>query len=369
MAAAGALQRVARGWAARRAVREVLEAQRRNGAAAIVQRSLGRYLGAQKIRRRRLAAALTICRAVGIFSVKLSRLRLKRDAVAATTVQSVYRGYRSRETTGARLAELNGAATKVQTLFRSRHQEERVSFILRRAQRRNEATKNEQTLPQTKPTHQHQPLTTTSTDVVTPAVSSEGLGFAASSTKFAEKRTQVNFSSGCGNATGGKRDGGVDHGLPLTSLTKSKLRVAELRQAALEVDKKSPPPEATSEDRAARRRCHERESLQSAVQAVARGMARHGAITPDDARGLAQTLSLGGDDPALEAALRRQLSGLQSATDRSKPGDSSEHQGLGVRSGYTVIDSATGLGVGGGDERALRRALTVLERSLPLPSQ
>lgn len=369
MAAAGALQRVARGWAVRRAVREVLEAQRRNDAAAVVQRSLGRYLAAQKIRRRRLAAAVTICGAVEIFSVKLSRSRLKRNTVAVTTVQSVYRGYRSRVTTGARLAELNGAATKVQTLFRSRHQEERVSFILRRAQRRNEAAKNEQNLPETKPTRQNHPLATSSTGVVTPAVSSEGPGHAASSAKFEEKMTQVDLSSVCGEATGGKRDGGVEHGLPPTSLTKSKLRVAELRQAALEVDKNSPPPVATGEDRAARRRCREREALQSAVQAVARGMARQGAITPDDARGLAQTLSLGEDDSALEAALRRQLSGLQSATDRSKPGDSSEHQGLGVGLGYKVIDAATGLEIGGGDERALRRVLSVLERRLPLPLQ
>ena len=367
VAAAGALQRVARGWAARRAVRKVLEAQRRKCAAATVQRSLGRHVAAQKIRRRRLAAALTICNAVGILSAKLLRLRLRRDTAAATAIQSAYRGYRSRMVTGARLAGLNEAAIKIQSLFRSQHQQERMSFILRRTRRRDEEMANEQVLPKLKPTRGRPCL-----GAVTPAVGSEGPGHPTSSAKIDETTgerqvarapvTQVDLSSGRGDGIGGKHDGGVDNSLPPTSLIESKLRVTELRETAVEIDKHAASV-TTGEDRVARRRCREREALQSAVQAVARGMARHGTVTPDDARGLKQMLSLGESDPALEAALQRQLSRLQLATVPSKPSDTSRAQGLDLK--YTVIGAARGLG--GGDEDTLRRALSVLERRLSLP--
>lgn len=367
VAAAGALQRVARGWAARRAVREVLEAQRRNYAAATIQRSVGRYLAAEKIRGRRLAAALTICNAVGILSTKLSRLRLRRDTAAVTTIQSVYRGYRSRMTTGARLAGMTEAAIKVQSLFRSRRQQERVSFILRRTRRRNEEMANDKVLPKLDSAGRRPSL-----GAVTPAVRSEGPGHPTCSEKIDEATgerqvarlpvTQVDFSRRRGDGMGRKHDGGVDNSLPVTSLTKSKLRVTELRETALEVDKNAAPV-TTGEDRAARRRYRERKALQSAVQAVARGMARQGTVTPDDARGLNQTLSLGEGDPALEAALQRQLSSLQSATVRSKASDTSTPQGLELQ--YPVTGAAAGLG--GGDEDALRQALLVLERRLSLP--
>lgn len=375
LAAAGALQRVARGWAARRAVREVLETRRRNDAAATVQRSLGRYLATQKIRCRRVAAALTICEAVVVFSTKLSRLRLSRDKAAVTAIQSLYRGYRSRMATGARLliAERNEAAIKVQSLFRTRNQRERVAFIVRRTQRGNDALANEQALPNTRSTGENLPLVTSS-EVVTPAVRPEGREHATSSAKFEEEAgesrvarapvTHGNPSSGSGDYIGGKRDDDIDSGLSRVSLTKIRLLVAEMRETALEVNKNAPPVTAVTagENGAARRRYRKHEALQLAVQAVARGMARRGVITPDDARGLQHTLSLGEDDPALAAALQRRLSGLQAATVRSKAGDinSSGRQG-----GYKVSDAAVGLG--GSDDDALRRALTILDRRFPLP--
>ncbi|CAM9161364.1 unnamed protein product, partial [Laminaria digitata] len=287
LAAAGALQRVARGWEARRAVREVLEARRRNDAASTVQRYLGRYLAAQKIRRRRIATAISICKAVGIFSARLSRFRLRRATAAASAIQSVYRGHRFRIETGARLAAQHQAAIKVQRSFRSRHQRERLAFIERRTRRRNNAIMtNKQAFPKTKSTRQTPRLTPSSLGVVTPAVRPEDPGHASASPTSEEESSEKQVARA-----------------PITQAGPSS----------------SSPPVTTGEDKdeTARRRCREREALQSAVQAVAMGMARHGAITPDDARGLNHTLSLGEDDPALEVALRLKLSGLQAATVRS----------------------------------------------------
>lgn len=292
---------------------------------------------------------------------------------AASAIQSVYRGHRSRIETGARLAEQHQAAIKVQRSFRSRHQRERLAFIERRTRRKNKAIMtNKQAFPKTKSTCQTPRLTPSSLGVVTPAVRPEDPGHASASPTSEEESsekqvarapiTQPGPSSRCGDDIGGKHNR-VDIGLAPTSLSKNKSRVAESRGPALEVGKNSPPVTTGEDmDETARRRCREREALQSAVQAVAMGMARHGAITPDDTRGLSHTLSLGEDDPALEIALRLKLSGLQAATVRSMAGDttSSDRQG-----GWKVADAATGLG-GGGDD-ALRQALAILERRFPLP--
>lgn len=447
----------------------MLESRRKKYAAATIQRALGEFIAAQKIRRHRLAAAILISEAVGNFSAKLARLRLRRDTAAAYAIQSVYRGYRSRVEIGARQAEKNEAVIKVQRLFRAQHQPERRAFIEERARKRNEAMISEKHIRNTQNSTRKTPRLVTSLHAITPAVLSgevpggrvtylprvEGkAGEIISQTGGAPSTHVSRPSSGCGDDIGDERndvdDVGEDCGLPLALLSQHKTRVAEAsleppreihttaaavsaaaeaaegrassaksssktvrmqidgsvtaatggHRAGISKARKTALEEVDQNARgrigADRRHCLERKALQSAVEAVASGMARHGAITPDHARDLKGVLALGEDDPALKVSLRQQLSGLeqhlsalqaatvrtrpdeggdkvavtalrrrlpdvQTAAVRSKAGGSSGRQGEGCEETDTMARR------GRGDEHALRRALVALEGRLSRP--
>lgn len=121
LAAAGVIQHASRGCVARRVVQRRRETRRRDRAAAVLRRAVQRYLRKLAENRRKIAAALALCKFVGGLSVKLLRVRRRRKSLAATKVQSHFRRHRARVRVSALRTDHQhafAAATKIQAVTR-----------------------------------------------------------------------------------------------------------------------------------------------------------------------------------------------------------------------------------------------------------
>lgn len=248
--------------------------------------------------RRRLAAAITLQQAIATFSVKLSRLRKRRNReqkveAAATVLQSVYRGHRARQEAAVTLAKHHRAAVKVQAFF-VRNRQRSIDALGENDQRRREQSELSQ-------------QTT--------------LGGGITQSEMPHM-SQANAS--------------------ITEPARTNQRMEE------------------REELEAEQRRLEREKLQSAVQAVAANMARTGAMQAVDARTLQGMSTLDVDDPSLENELRRSLLSLDGAIGFSALNI--------VRDRAKTKETADGaVWVADAVEEALNRALAVLDRGLSPP--
>lgn len=268
--------------------------KQQEAAAKKIQQLTRGYILKQKNYRRRLAAAITLQQGIGKFSVNLSRFRRRRRQqeveVAVTVLQSAYRGHRTRQNTAATLAKRHYAAAKLQ------------AFFVRNCQR---------------------------------DVSTRG----DSDPRRQEQSELVRQKATRGARNRSKRS----H----TSQAHESIAPPILASQRMEEQEKTE----------AGQQWLEREQLQSAVQAVAGSMARTGAILAVDARVLQDLSARDVDDPALEKEFRRSIISLDGAIGFSK---------LSVRCPAKITETTdAAIWVADDLEEAVSRALMVLERGLP----
>lgn len=328
LAAAGVLQHAVRGWAARRAAHRKRQERRRKRAAIALQRAARAYLQRCREHRLRVAAALTLWKFTGGLSAQLSRIRKRREASAATRIQSLFRVRTSR----VRVAELHAkrrgiaAASIIQAVTRGHRTRVKTRALL--SKRREEhtagtkiqaASRGHITRLRTRALRSRRRECAAA--IVIQALFRGHRSRAETRSHQKERRACAGKIQGLPFRQGLLRNPG-DHeersALVLQQAwRKSKGHCKEVRVRE--------PPTMTPVDAHTRRgsslasscsmpqRAPERASLELAVQALANGMSRRGVITAFGARHLKQTMSLREDDPALEDAVLRKLSCLEVA--------------------------------------------------------
>lgn len=379
LAAAGVLQQIVRAWVARRIVQRRRETRRRSRAAATLQRAMRRHLRKLLEHRQKVAAALTLWKFVGGFSVKLSLMRRRRKSSAATRIQSAFRTRRSRVRVSALRAEQlafaaasriqavtrghksrvktrallhkrrseSAAGTRIQAAFRGHRSREQTRALRFERQERAAATKI-QSLFKGHRSRLH--TRTIQAKRRACAVKIQGLLLQQRrKAKRASPQQRERCALSLQRAWRKSRMSGdeklLQHGPTNTTL------LCNQRSSS------SPTPSSSK----ARRKL-DRTNLQLAVEALANGMSRRDVITPIGARDLKETLALREDDPVLETALRQRLLSIEAAL--NSPIGRVVNTG---RVDFTPMMSP--IVEGAGVEEALRRSLGKLERSVLMPSE
>lgn len=340
--AAQILQSAARVWAARRAMWKVLEERLQNRAAATIQESLRRFVRRRKLHRRRVAAGIVLQRALGKASAYLARIRRRRKGAAATVIQNAYRTKTARAHADALRSKRRESARVIQRSFRN--QQRRVTENVREDHRRRErcTLMLQQAWKRRRDRERTRAASATKTSKLLAA--DRRVGEAANSLSTA--RTTIQHENG-----GPARQSSLSASIFSTE-GRDEAAASTSDRGRSAPDGQLPSPEKQD----TRGSSANPAILQSAVQAVANGMATRGDITANDARDLKHIVDRDESDSVLEDALRQRLAGIEVARFGSMGAAA-----CGSREGNEGFESKA---IRDGLEEALERALVVLERRI-----
>lgn len=362
LSAASVIQQAGRGWVARRVVEGRRETRRRDRAAAILQRTIQRYLRKLLEHRQHVAAALILCRFVRRFLVQLLQMRRSRQSSAATRIQSVFRVYRSRARVGALRADQRvfAEASRIQAVPRGNKSRVETSGCVP-ARTIQAAYRGHRSRTQTR-TLQGRPEE--------PAAATR----IQSVFKGHKSRLQTQALHVKRHACAVKIQRLLLHHVREAKRTSRRQRECSalgLQRARMTSDQKLPQHDPstinTCNNRGSSwevspseksRHNADRTSLQLVVEALAHGMSRRNVLTTIDSGDLKETLALPQGDPVLETVLRQRLLGIEVTL------DSSIGRVVGTCEPVvsTTVDGAV-------VEEALRRSLRTLEKGLLKPSE
>lgn len=372
LAAAGVIQQGGRGWVARRVVKKRRETRRRDRAAAILQRAIQRYLRKLVEHRRKIAAALTLCKFVGGLSVKLLRMRRRRKSLSATRIQSVFRRHRARLWVSVLRADQRAfaAATRIQAVTRGNNSRVRSRALLHERRRGCAAATRIQAGFRGHRSRTHA------------RALREQRGECVAATRiqavFKGYRCRVHTKSlqDKRRACAVKIQGFLLQHVRTSRLQRERsalrLQRASSNKSSASGDQKLPQNDPTTASKgfdqrgssqetpsfSQPRRTSDRTNLQLAIEALANGISRRNVLTSLEARDLKETLALPEGDPGLETVLRHRLFGIEVALDGPIGGG-------GGTSKPTVRPTVDMVVVKG----ALRSSLESLERGLRRPSE
>lgn len=352
LSAAGLLQQAGRAWGARRAACRRRQERRRKEAAMALQRAVRACLKRRAAHRLRVAVALTLWRITGGFSAQLSRMRKRREASAATKIQSIFRVRRSRIRVAALRATRHGiaAASRIQAITRGHRSRVRTKALLSKRREESTAGTKIQAISRGYMSRTRTRTLRSGRRECAAATAIQALFRGYHQRSRAEMRSLQMRQRSCAVKIQGQflRQRQKRH---RSDLPGREQRAALILQQAWR--------KSTTRGKAMRVRglptttpalASSSSELERAVEAVANGMSRRGVMTTVCARQLKEAISMPDDDPALAAAVQQTLSSLQVGLSNvrciSKELLPMERQGM------TNI------------EEALRGALGALERSL-----
>lgn len=377
--AIGVIQQVVRAWVARRAVSGRRVKRRTDRAAATLKRAMWGHSCRRKEHRRRVAAALTLCKFMGGLSVKLSQMRKRRKSSAAARIQSAFRVRRSR----LRLSALRGrrrgimAASKIQAVARGHRSRVEARALLAKRRRESAACKKIQAA-----SRGH--VSRVKTRVIL-LQRREGSAVIRIQAVLRGHRSRV----GTRELSAKRRAASTTiQSLLLRHHRRKRIRacrrerersalivqrawrksktsgdaksVHKIATATLTTDTRRGSASATWASLEPRRALDcsttlARTNLQLVLQALTKSAASCGSRTSSDARRLHEELALCEDDPVLETLLCQRLSGLEAAMTSSR----------------SVADKPAKIPAvqGRNGEEALLRSLKVLEAGLLRPSE
>lgn len=305
LAATRLIQRAALAWNARRPLRVSYETGERHIAAVSIQRAVRGVVKRQELHHRRVAAAMKVLGALRAIVILRLRVRRARQAKAAMFIQSLYRGSTSRAQTRAMRRQAQSSAVILQGPLRD-CQRKVVADQFRGDLNREQAATMMQSWWRRGTRYKRLVGIPVSLDRECLCAATDCRG--PKSVDYPERHTHVSTA---------KRES------PLS---------ADASRWALLLNGQGV----------------RKQLVQSAVQALADGMARQGTITPADALDLRQVLAAKKGDALLEQSLRKKILGLSSAGFNGQCVE---------RMGKREI------------AQALQQAITATLRTMPFPSQ